>query len=208
MSEQHTQDLFVLTADADMKALVESLLGRHHSLRIREIAFDIESYHNHDGGCRTGAVEYLRPFMTEYRHAIVMFDWHGCGSESPREEIQKEIEKSLEANGWSEGRAKVIVIEPELEAWVWNGSLHVPKTLKWDRGDYDDLRSWLYCQELWPKSLSKPPEPKIAMERVLRESRTQKSSRIFAKIGQKVKFSGCTDPAFCEFQSTLRKWFG
>ena len=68
------------------------------------------------------AVERLRNFVRDHRYAIVVFDKHGCGNpEESRESVRDAVERSLSRNGWPD-RCKAIVIEPELETWIWNRS--------------------------------------------------------------------------------------
>ena len=64
-----------------------------------------------------------------------------------REEIQEEVEIGLTRNGW-EGRSKAIVIDPELEVWVWSRSPIVAEVLGWDT-DIEALRRWLESEDLW-----------------------------------------------------------
>ena len=160
------KDLFVLVADLDIVNAIEGLLGRPQSLGIGTPDFDIERHPRRDSGCRTGADNHLWPFRNMYRYALVVFDRHGCGSDDPRAEIQREVELLLEQGGW-QGRSKAIVIDPEIEAWVWNASPRTADVLGWD-GDYPRLRGWLEAQGCWPQGCPKPPEPKKAMKMAIR----------------------------------------
>ena len=205
MNGTHLKDLFVLAADLELANALEGLLSRSRDLGIRDVEFDIERHVNRDSGCRSDAVEYLRPYHGRYRHAMVVFDHHGCGSSLPREEIQRNLEKQLARNGWANG-AKVIVIEPELEVWVWSRSSAVSRVLGW--GDrYPALRQWLSDKQLWPSGDSKPTHPKKAMREAMRQGRVQRSARKFSELAAAVELEGCKDPAFNELRKTLRSWF-
>jgi len=160
--------LIALVADQDMLQTVKGLLGCWQSLGIAPVKFEVRRHHNRDGGCRVSATQYLRPFLDNYRHALVVFDFAGSGTRLTREKTQEEVEKALSRDGW-EDRAKVIVIEPELEAWVWAASDKVPEILGWKGGQYSKLKRWLHKQGLWPNASDKPPDPKTAMERTMRE---------------------------------------
>ena len=197
------KDLFVLSADREMANVLAGLLDRPMDLGIRQVEFDIERHLNRDSGCRTGAVEYLRPFLRSYRHALVVFDRDGCGSSLRREEIQQELGNNLRRNGWQD--ARVIVIDPELEAWIWTHSTVVSRALGWD--SYRELRHWLTARGLWSQGRVKPNDPKMAMEQATRHRRTQISARLFRKLADTVDFNGCKDPAFTELRRTLRAWF-
>lgn len=69
-----------------------------------------------------------------------------------------------------EERTEVVVIDPELEIWVWSASPHVEDVLGW-KGSTPPLRSWLCNQGLWGDDRPKPQDPKRAMEGALYEKR-------------------------------------
>lgn len=112
-------------------------------------------------------------------------------------------------NGWRDC-SKTIVIDPELEAWVWGHSPVVAEVLGWG-ARYRELRSWLESQGLWPKDHPKPPNPKEALQRAMREAglqgRVKRSPTKFYELGRKVSVRGCSDPAFGELRDTLQAWF-
>lgn len=100
-----------------------------------------------------------------------------------------------------------VSFDPELEAWVWSDSSQVVSCLGW-RADLPDLRQWLAENGFWPSPFSKPPDPKSAVERVLRELRKPRSSAIYAQLARRVSLQRCTDPAFLKFRHIMREWFG
>ena len=198
--------LIVLAADKHIAASLEVLIGqRRADLGIRPISFDVRRHPESDPGCRTKAVEFLRPLINQYRWALVVFDHQGCGSKAPREKIQQEVELGLERNGW-QGRSKAIVIAPELESWVWSPTGDVARALGWGR-DFDQLRAWLEDAGLWPGRKSKPTDPKEATRQALRRNRKVLSSALFKKLATSVRFDGCHDPAFNELLTILQTWF-
>lgn len=203
------KDLIVLVADADMEQAVQGMLTQTKTLEIRPVDFEVRRHVNKDGGCRTGAVEFLRPFLGSYQHCLVMFDLDGCGSRQPRVEIQQRIESDLERNGWKD-RSKVVVIDPELEIWVWSSSPRVSEVLGWGP-DFDRLRIWLLDQGLWPVARPKPEDPKKAMQEAMAmghlPGRARRSSAKFNRLAKNVSFTRCQDPAFTELRRTLRNWF-
>ena len=198
-------DLLVLVADLDMEQTIKGLLARPESLQMAPVKFEVRRHLRRDSGCRTGAVEYLRVFQRSYLHALVLFDLDGSGSDRSREETQWEVEEGLSRSGWN-GRARTIVIEPELETWVWGPSDKVPEVLGWHK-EYVELRRWLCGQGLWPEESPKPPNPKKAMERTMRESRSRITSRKFFELANEVSLRRCRDPSFNDFKRTLRTWF-
>ena len=206
MNDVHRRgDLFVLVADQDMLQAVNGLLLRPQSLKMTPIEFDVRRHPGRDSGCRVGAADYLRAFLRSYRFALVMFDLAGSGSRKSRVETQHEVEEKLNLKGW-ERRAKVIVIEPELEAWVWGMSQRIPEILGWS-DEYGELRRWLHEQGLWPENCRKPPDPKEAMRRTMQQSRARKSPRKFFELASATTVKGCRDPSFGEFKQVLRSWF-
>lgn len=205
-SVQSLKDLLVLTADTDMQVTMNSLLARPEILQIRHITFDVSRHPGRDPGCRSHAVNWLRSGINRYRHALVMFDWHGCGSSKDRRQIQSEVESELYRNGWQD-RAKAIVIDPELEAWVWNPAGTTVEVLGWS-GTYRDLKDWLTQHGLWDASATKPADPKEAMLETLKKNKVRRSSTIFQKLASSIdQLNLCKDDAFVELNNTLRKWF-
>ena len=198
------KDLVVLTADADMLATIDTLLRRSESLGIRDVSFDVERHLLRDAGCRAHASSWLRAHIRNYQYAIVMFDHHGCGSQKPRASIQEDVEQDLSRNGWPD-RSKAIVVEPELEAWVWNSSQGTAEALGW--ANYAGLRSWLNKRRLWPAADIKPPDPKEALKRVMEDRKLPRSSTLFEDMASHVQMDGCQDAAFLELKTTLQNWF-
>ena len=201
--------LVALVADRDIEESLAKLFGRPERLGIRPFRFAITRHPDRDAGCRADAANFLRQFLRTCHHALVVFDRHGCGSTSSREDIESTVEWNLARNGW-ESRARAVVIDPELEEWVWSGSPVVSAALGWERR-YDDLRSWLAQRGLWDDGLPKPNDPKAAMDHALkgasRATRRRRSARIFGEIAAATPFEGCEDPAFKKLTATLREWF-
>lgn len=201
-----SEDLFVLVADLDIQNAVGALLTRTSDLDIGRVSFRIERHSRHDNGCRHFAVPYLRTHCRQYRRALVVFDRYGSGSDQAREQIQNKMETDLARNGWPNGRAKVIVIEPELEAWLWAGSSEVSRLLGWG-SNYRKMRRWLEASGHWVPGRPKPTAPKAAMRAALRRGRARWTSPLFAELARRVDFSRCRDSAFIELRDTLRTWF-
>ena len=175
MTEQLQQrDLVVLFADKQMEFSVRGLLERRRALRIRPISFEIFVHPAKDPGCRGKSHDFLRPFHRQYRYALVMFDREGCGNESQtREELEAEIEQRLSQSGW-ENRAASIVLDPELEIWVWSDSSEVDRALDWT-GRQPNLSSWLQSEGFVTEKEAKPVRPKEAMQQALKISRRPRS---------------------------------
>ena len=77
-------DLFVLAADLDMANALEGLLSRPRDLGIRDVTFVVQRHPGRDGGCRTGSVEFLRPYLERHDHAIQRdVLWQAVGNDLP-----------------------------------------------------------------------------------------------------------------------------
>jgi hypothetical protein len=201
------KDLVVLAADGQMEFAVRGLLGRGASLRFREISADIYVHPSKDPGCLLRAHDFLRPFVRQYLHAVVMFDLDGCGRAGhSREAIEEEVEQRLLISGW-EDRAAAVVLDPELEAWVWSDSPEVDAVLGWT-GRQPPLAHWLRSEGyLLPDEL-KPRDPKEALEEALRIVRKRRSSATYRELAQRVSLQRCSDPAFVKLKAILQRWFG
>ena len=198
-------DLVVLVADADMKFALAALLQRRHALGIRRTTFDIFKHDDRDAGCFARAQDYLRPLAGDYDHALVMFDRHGCGSSQPAPDIEAEVRDRLERAGWRDLSAAV-VLDPELEMWVWSPSPKVAECLGWPP-DGPALRRWLEQQGLWQPNSPKPTDPKAAVERVRREVKKRRSPRLYEQLASAVTTRHCVDDSFGRFREVLQRWF-
>ncbi len=122
-----------------------------------------------------------------------------------RQVIQTAVEEDLCHAGWAH-RSRVIVIEPELETWAWSESANVGKLLGWNEGT-GALREWLGEKDLWPVDETKPPDPKLALSRAMRQKKRSPTAVTFRNLAEKVSLRNCADPAFQELRETLQGWF-
>lgn len=207
MSGQDVEsDLIVLVADKDTEMAIKGILERTASLAIRQIRYRILVHPRHDPGCLLSSHSFLQPFVHSYSYAIVVFDREGCGKDTKtREELEEIVENLLDNSGW-ENRAKAIVIDPELEIWVWKNSPHVGAILGW-KSIEQTVQSWLKQQGYFPEGVAKPPRPKEAMDAVLRFVKKPHSSAIFNQLALQVSLKQCNDPSFQKLKSVLQEWF-
>ena len=192
-----------------MEEALTRLFDRSEALGIRSFDFVIRRHPKRDAGCRADASNFLRQFLDTCDHALTVLDRHGCGSPSSREEIEAELENNLERNGWDD-RARAVVIDPELEAWVWANSPAVAEALGWGP-EYAQLRSLLTTDGFWVEGSPKPSRPKAAMLRALRSAppatRRRRSARLFGEIAASISIRDCRDPAFQKLKDTLQAWY-
>lgn len=201
------KDLIIAVADSYQEKVVEALLPRIPVVSGTTVfSYDIIRNISNDSGSLNISHELLRPYINEYRFAVVMFDFEGCGAEFTlsREEIEARVEDLLEINGWN-GRACAIVVSPEIENWMWVDSPNVDRAIGWE--SQQTLYEWGRVNGLIAHGDSKPLRPKEALEKALRVAGTSKSSSIYKKIAQTVSYRRCEDPAFLKFLRKLTEWF-
>jgi len=197
------KDLVLLVADADMREAFNALLQREGSLGISRVSYDIFVHPRRDSGVMREGLLFLSElgFPHVYARAFLVLDaeWGGSPGAS---QIRHDLQTKIEQRCWTD-RVKPIVIDPELEQWVWVPSPHVAQVLRW--GSFREMRGYLERCGFWPAGQSKPLNPKEAFERTRRVPR---SPALFKSLAQTVSLKHCNDPAFSEFVSTLRLWFG
>lgn len=200
-------DLVILVPGKDDREALDGLLSsRQPSLGIRPVSFETLVHPRHDPGCFHEAPDVLQPYQRHTARALIMFDYEGSGQEPrPAEEVRVDLSDRLRRSGWDD-RAAVIVIEPEIEAWVWSDSPEVDAVLG-RRGRIPSMREWLAAQGLWTTGNPKPAWPKDAMLAALREVRVQKSSALFRQLAEKVGLERCQDAAFAQLRNLLVSWF-
>lgn len=201
------RDLVVLVPAADEKSVFQELLKRSDTLGIRPISYEIVRHLNRDSGVFGDSHNFLRPQLGRFRHALAICDRHGCGRDTRRrEEIETQIRQNLAANGWGDS-GEAVVIDPELEIWLWADFQRSERVLGW-QGQESGLQVWLQDRRLLERGEHKPGLPKEAWLRALRIVNKQKSPALFQNLAATLPLDRCTDPAFLKLRGILRRWFG
>lgn len=196
------KDLVLLVADGQMKAALEPLLARHNALGIRPLKVDCFKHPRHDPGVLHEAGKFLSLHLKQYSRALVLFDREGCGQENKTAaELEQQVQEQLDRAGW-ENRSAVIVLDPELEVWVWSDSPHVAEVLGLSQAKLQSL-----VARSTPPGLKKPKNPKQVMDEALQLSGIPRSSSLYAALAKQVSLADCTDRAFLRLKQALRKWF-
>lgn len=203
-AEQGQKDLIVLVADRHQEGTVSTPLTRRpQSLGIREVPIDLDirRHPEHDPGVFHKAGRFLSIFARRYQHALVLIDaeWGGLSAEK----IEEKIQDDLNENGW-EGRSAVIVIDPELEIWVWSTSPHVPRLLG---TNWETIKDLGHQTGYWQDGETKPSRPKELLEVVLHHTRKPRSGTLYRQLAEKVGLSRCQDDSFRRFREVLQGWF-
>ncbi len=207
MSQDIQADLVVLVADVQQEKTIEALLtARQQSLGIRDVIVDIYRHPLKDPGVYHQAADFLAPFLSSHTCALVVIDlaWDGAPA-GGAEQLRADLLQQMAVKGWDEGRCQIIVIDPELEAWVWADSDVVPQVLRSTWEEIHDLANELAC---WAVGDPKPTQPKELLEALLRQQRRPRSSALFQELAQRVSLTRCQDPAFTLLRETLSRWFG
>ncbi len=205
-TQRQRRDLVALVADKSMEATLRGLLLRPEALGTRAVSYEIYSHPAFDAGCRAKGPTFLRSFCNQFAHALILFDREGSGREAKdASDLESEIEKELARNGW-EDRAAAIVLDPELEIWVWSYSPEVDRVLGWS-GCVPALRQWLVEEAFLSSPSGKPARPKEALLRALRHVGKQPSASLFRQLSERVSFRRCTDRAFRKLRGQLVNWF-
>lgn len=199
------KDLVILVADKNMEFAVKGILSRPQALSIRQISFELFVHPHNDPGCLNDGHHFLRTSLNKSAHALVLFDREGCGREHlTRQQLEQQTEANLFRSGWQQAAA--IVLDPELEVWVWSDSPHTAEILGW-KNKQPPLNRWLKNQGFLNEGQIKPPRPKESMEAALRQVRKPRSSVLYRRLAENVSFGRCTDEAFNKLKMTLQNWF-
>ena len=199
-------DLVCVVADKQMEAAISGLLDRPSALGIRRIDKEILRHPNHDPGCFTNPTDILRGYRESAEHALIILDhkWEGVPTQSGVE-LEDLIAEKFRIEGMADWAAP-IVIDPELEAWVFSGSPHVNQILGWQNRN-PGLREALERRGFQNHVNPKPDDPKAALEWALREARKPRNSSIFRELARKVSTRRCRDRAFQRLKNLLQDWF-
>lgn len=207
MSKDEALDLIILVPGKDEQETLDALLSkRRNSLRIGTVRYEILVHPRRDPGCFSEAPDVLQPYINRARWALVLFDHEGSGQEQrSAEEVAQDLKERLARSGW-EGRAAVLVLCPELEAWVWNDSSELDRIVGW-QSRKPPLRQWMRETGFWPEGNVKPPRPKESFQEALRQVKMRRSSAIYRQLAECVSLERCSDDAFIQFKKLIRGWF-
>ena len=197
-------DLVILVADIQLEKTIQTLLDeRRSSLGLGPGVCDIFRHAGNDPGVYRGAGAFLASFTGQYRYALVLLDVAWEGSSGDATEIEQKIQRDLDACGW-QGRSEVIALDPELEAWVWADSPHVPRILGMS---WAQIKALGEQKDYWAPGEGKPAHPKELLEDVLYRTRQARSAALFCSLARSVGLAACRDSAFLRLRKTLQAWF-
>jgi hypothetical protein len=198
------KDILVLTADKNAELMLKAFMDRlTESEKIRKFDFDIITHPKRDPGVANQSVDFVRPYIKDYRFLLVLFDHEGSGKErESKSELELQIEKALHNNGWQD-RNVCILFEPELESWLWVNKAHLHRIMDWEHKN--DIYQWIEAKGFLLKN-SKPVRPKEAFESALKFQKIPRSASLYSALAQQADYRDCIDPSFQKFIHTIRNW--
>jgi hypothetical protein len=198
------KDLAALVADSSMAQALEAALQRPNSLGIRPVTFNIIIHPQRDCGMRINGPQMLALQYQQYSYGLLMLDFEGSGSQHPDSiTLENELDKHLNLH-W-QSNAKAIVINPELDIWMWGSDNILKQILGWS--SETSLRNWLQTKGIQFLPNGKPERPKEAIEKIMFEMKQPRSSALYYKIASRVSLRRCTDNSFLRLRDTLVNWF-
>ncbi len=206
--------LVIFVADLTMEKAIEAFLRRPdfhapYNLNTRPFEFDPAEDLIRIPGCDAGVFskghEWLQAYRGRHRHAAVVFD-REFGTGRDASELRDELSGRILRTGWNADLFRVVVIDPELEAWIWQRNQRVAAPLGF--GSVAEMLEAVRGAGLeWLDGQPKPTRPKEALEAVVRRLGIGWSSAIHRSITGSVSLVGCQDPAFLELRHALQHWF-
>jgi len=198
------KDLVILVADKNMQFALKGALSRRESLEIRTIEVDFLVHPGRDGGTRKSGPELLRLERRRFSHALLVLDFEGSGTNlRDSMTLEKELDGRL-SEQWGDS-AKAIVIEPELDVWIWGADNAIQTAINWQRDER--VREWLRGEGFAFDDKDKPARPKEALQAALRVVGLPRSSAVYQAITERISLRRCNDEAFIRLRQKLVEWF-
>lgn len=207
------RDCMFYVADLSMAEAFKGFLLRekfHLSLGCGAFEFDplqdiARAKGKNDGGLWRHAGILLRGYLHTHHRLVVCLD-RDFGGSPGQVQIRMDITEQLLVAGWQQKNFIVLVIDPELEQWIWQDSVHIEQALK--HKSPPSLREALAASNQWPLGQDKPNNPKETLESLVDKNlRGDRSSSLYAKITSKVSPAHCSDPEFHALRRQLQVWF-
>ena len=150
-----------------------------------------------------GEAEILRVERRYWKHAVLILDYEGSGAGVAAPDLEIDLDAAL-SRDWGTD-AKAIVVEPEIDAWMWGAETRLREVVRWKFPE--GIREWLAEMSFAFDPPGKPLRPKEALEAVFRRARLPRSAANYEELAKRVSLIRCQDPAFGRLRDTLRGWF-
>ena len=161
-----------------------------------------------DGGVHKHAARLLAPKLETHRHAVVCLDKKFPGAPAAGR-IRRDITGNLRTAGWDPSRFEVIVIQPELERWLWLDHPACERAFGYPRADHGrSMRVMMREQGQWHEHDDKPHDCDAALVWAARwKQRKTAPATLFKAMLPTAPVQHCEDPAFVKLRDTLKSWF-
>lgn len=207
--------LALVVPDGAYPVVVRQLLEkRAQSLGISPVELQIVKDILRDSSGETA--EVLRPYLRTATHALVIRDLEGSGWEDRgADALEQSLRLDLERNGWAGRPLAIIVVEPEIEAWLRFDSRHLADLVESHARKKRDMAVLLFpqvCAEAINKcggkgEYGKPIRPKETLEMIFREFGIQRSNAHYGSLAERESLRGCRIKSFQRLIDQLKEWF-
>jgi hypothetical protein len=201
------RDLLAIVEGKDDAAVLRAVLIRPRDLGIRSITFHTEQ---RASGMIARGPELAREQRREFRYVLCLWDHQGSGQEAkPPSRVQGEVQARLNRNTLK-GCSKALVIDPELEVWLWQDLAAIAQVL----GVEDSaLQGWLaeWRDEQFPTLTVEEVllrQPKEAFEQVIRRAGLKPAAALRERVAAAADLhQWAQESSFRLLRRTLRRWF-
>lgn len=119
--------------------------------------------------------------------------------------MRTDMTARISGAGWDQESFRVIVIDPELEEWIWQRNVNIANAIGFR--SQTEMLADPHVKEAWPNDRRKPINPKETLDAVLRKNRIPRTSSLYETLTGRASIRGCADPAFNELREALQQWF-
>lgn len=199
-------DLLVVLEGPRDREVIRAVLGRPAALGIRQITF--QCVQRSSAVCAQGP-DIARQQRNRFRYVICLWDHQGSGQGKTPARAQGEVQAQLNRNTLK-GCSKALVIDPELEIWLWQDQAAIVNVLGVGMNQlWQSLNAWQQAQ--FPTQTVRAlirQFPKEALEEVIRQAGEKPSAALYGRIAAKANLQlWGSVPSFKLFRRTLRRWF-
>lgn len=211
------RDIIFHLADQHMEAGFRAFFARdnwHHVLGCSQFEIDPDSERDiyrrggyTDGGIWKHAHNNLVPFKDDYRYAVIVLD-ADFEPHPGAEKLRDDITKNMLGAGWTADSFCVVVIDKELEAWLWAPNVNVAKAF--GHGDFDQMRAALAQKNLWDEGAPKPNDLKAARDLAAKLGGKKTGGPIFRGVFKGISKRACDlcqENGFIAMRTALKTWF-
>jgi hypothetical protein len=205
--------LVVVVADGAYEAVLKEIFERSREAGFGPVDAKIVPDPFHDSSGKL--TEWLRPYLRDYDHALVLRDLAGSGFEAKgASELQGHLEAQMDKNGWRSKKRAAIVTEPEIEEWLRLPSPCLLQLLqeraRKNRNTVSAFQPVL--DDLLKKhggrdKRGKARQPKEVFEGLVRHYGIPPANSLRGFLARREPLNGCLSDSFNRLLQILRSWF-